>query len=158
MAERWWFVDLTKPRKKHVQGSDFACALWSNFSLQEAITRIFNSSLRYIKRKKAESLLQLHQIFLLIIRFQKSICLVKVFFFLNFFISVFWGISPQVSQQLLCKTLLIFGIFSIILLIRCCHLVAYYLSKPLWNCVRASHICCSQCCSLSLSLSVLPNM
>ena len=48
----------------------------------------------------------------------------------------------QVSQQLPRKTLLI-GIFSIIQSICCCHLVVYYLPKPLWNCVSASQICCS---------------
>ena len=26
-----WFIDLIKPRKKHVWGIDFACALWSRF-------------------------------------------------------------------------------------------------------------------------------
>ena len=56
------------------------------------------------------------------------------------------------------KAPLIFGIFFIVLSICCCHLVVYYLTKPLWNYVSASRICCSGCCSLSLSLSVWLNM
>ena len=28
-----WCMDLIKRRKKHVWGSDFACALWSRFIL-----------------------------------------------------------------------------------------------------------------------------
>ena len=126
---------------------------WSNFNFffiltiyekqiwsSEAVTRIFNYSLRYIsvltssktnrEAKQTESLLQLHQIFFLIYNtllqtFRKSICLVKEFFLINPFIIVFWGILRQVSQQLPRKTPLIFGIFSIILSICCCQLVVY---------------------------------
>ena len=46
---------------------------------------------------------------------KKSICLIKEFFLVNSFIGVFLGILQYVSQQLPRKTLLIFGIFSIIL-------------------------------------------
>ena len=52
------------------------------------------------------------------------------------------------------KRPLSFAISSIVLSISCCHLVVYYPTKPLWNCVSASQICCSGCCSLSLLLSV----
>ena len=67
-------------------------------------------------------------------------------------------IFRQVSQQLTRKTSLIFCLFAIILSICCSYLVVYYLTKPLWNCISASEICCSGCCSLSLSLSVWPSM
>ena len=67
--------------------------------------------------------------------FLKSIGLVKEFIWVNSFIGVFWEILRLASQQLPCKALLIFAIFSIILSICCCHLVVYYLTKPLWNCV-----------------------
>ena len=93
-----------------------------------------------------------------LLAFPKSICLVKEFLLVHPFIGVFWGILRQISQQLPRKTPLIFGIFFIILSIFCCYLLVYWLTKPLWNCVSASHICCSGCCSLSLSLSVWPNM
>ena len=69
-------------------------------------------------------------------------------------VDVFAGILQQVWQYLLRKTPLTFDIFSIILSICYCHLLAYYLTKPLWNCVSVSQICCSKCCSLSFSLSV----
>ena len=85
--------------------------------------------------------------------FRKSICLVKEIILVNPFICVFWGILRQVSQYLPRKTPPIFVIFPIILWICCCHLVVYYLTKPFWNCVSKSQICCSGCCSLSLSLS-----
>ena len=90
--------------------------------------------------------------------FRKYICLVIEFYFINSFIVVFWRILRQVSQLLPRKAPLIFRIFSVILSICCCYLVVYYLTKPLWYCVRASEICCSGCCNLSLSLSVWPYM
>ena len=71
----------------------------------------------------------------------------------------FWGILRQVSQQQLPrKTPLIFGILSIILSICCCHLLNYYLTKFLWNCIIANQICYYRCCSLSLFLPVWLNM
>ena len=70
--------------------------------------------------------------------FRKSICFVKEVFLVNSFTGVFWGILRQVFQQLPAKNPIIFGIFSIILSICCCHLVVYYLTKPLWNCVSPS--------------------
>ena len=90
--------------------------------------------------------------------FRKNICLFKEFFLVNSFIGAFWRMLRQVYQQLSYKTLLTFGIFSIMLSICCCHLVVYYLTKPVWNCVNASQICCPSCYSLSLSLSVWLNM
>ena len=69
---------------------------------------------------------------------KKSIRLANALLLVNLFIGVSWGILIQISQQLPRKTLLIFGIFSIILCICFCHLVAYYLTKPLWNCF---HLC-----------------
>ena len=68
----------------------------------------------------------------------KSICLAKELFLVNFVIGVFRGILWQVSQQVPRKIPLIFGIFSIILTICCCHLVVYYLTKPIWIWVSAS--------------------
>ena len=88
----------------------------------------------------------------------KSICLVKEFFLANPFIGVFWGTLWQVSQQLPSKIPLIFGICFIILPTCCCYLVVHQLIKPHWNCVSASQIYCSSCCSLSFSLSIWPNM
>ena len=90
--------------------------------------------------------------------FWKSNCLAKEFFLVNSFIGVFLGILRQVSEQLPRETSLIFGIFSIILSICCCHLVVCYLTKPLWNCLSANQIFCSWFCSLSLPLSAWLNM
>ena len=90
--------------------------------------------------------------------FRKSISLVKEFFLVNPFIGAFWEILRQVSKQFPLKTPLIFGIFSIILSNCCFQLLVHYLTKPLWNCVSVNQICCSGCCSLSLSLSVWHNM
>ena len=90
--------------------------------------------------------------------FQKSVSLVKIFFLVNSFISVFCGILHQVLQQLFRKTPLIFDIFPIIPSICCSYLIVYYLIKPLWSCVNASQTSCSGCCSLSLWLSVWPSM
>ena len=72
----------------------------------------------------------------------------------------FWGILWQVSQQLSCNMPLIFGYFfdytvNLLLPLYC---LLMYLTKLLWNFVSVSQICCSGCCSLSLSLSVWPNM
>ena len=69
--------------------------------------------------------------------FRKNICLVKEFFFINLFIGIFWGILRQFSQHFPRKTPLFFCTFSIILSIYCRHLVVYYLTKALWNYVRA---------------------
>ena len=88
----------------------------------------------------------------------KSICLVKEFFLANQFIVVFWGILRQVSQQLPRKIPLIFGICFIILPTCCCYLVVHQLIKLHWNCISASQIYCSSCCSLPFSLSIWPNM
>ena len=62
----------------------------------------------------------------------------SVLFLVKSFIGVFWRILPQVSQQLPCKTPLIFRIFSIILSVCCCHSVVYYMTKQIWNCVSTS--------------------
>ena len=79
--------------------------------------------------------------------FRKRICLVKEFFLLNPFIGVFWGIL-QVLQDLPRKTPLIFFFFFFIILSICCfYLVVYQITKPPWNCVSASRICWSGCCS-----------
>ena len=126
--------------------------------LPEAVTRIFNYSWRYIsiltsnKTNRVPTATSSNISFVyktLLQTFRKSISLVKEFFLLNPFICVFWGILRKIWQQLPCKIPLIFGIFSIILSICCCYLVVYYLTKHLWNCVSASHICCLGCCSLS---------
>ena len=69
--------------------------------------------------------------------FWKSLCLVKEFFFVNFFKGVFWGMLWQVSHQ--------FGIFFHYTVNLSLHLVVYYLAKPFWSYVSASHICCSWC-------------
>ena len=85
--------------------------------------------------------------------FRKSICLVKEFFLVNPFIGVFWGLLPR-------KTPLICGNFhytvNLLLLLSC--LLLHFTTKPLWNCISLSQMCCTGCCSLSLSLSVWPNM
>ena len=59
----------------------------------------------------------------------------------------------QVSQQLHCKTQLIFFFFhyTVNLVLP---LSSSYLIKPPWNCVSTSQICRSGCCSLSWSLSI----
>ena len=56
------------------------------------------------------------------------------------------------------KIPLIFGICFITPPTCSCYLVVHQLIKPHWNCVSASQIYCSSCCSLSFSLSIWPNM
>ena len=86
--------------------------------------------------------LQIHEIFLLFIRSycrrsEKASVLLNNSSWLNSSIGFFWGILQGVSQHLPSKMQPIFGISSIKLSICCCHLVVYYLTKPLWNCVSA---------------------